>query len=100
MSRCGWYVIWEIVRETASHSWKNNTQRYLSLHHAKFKEPFRIKRLRSQEERDSYQRQNVPRTRYYCDEHTTKTAEMLTGINFGELKCGKCGANASYREYK
>lgn len=93
--------IWEIVRETASNSWKDNTKRYLTLHHAKFREPFRIKRLRSQEERDEYMRRRpIARTWYYCDEHTNKNAELLTGINFGELKCNKCGADASFREYK
>jgi transcription elongation factor Elf1 len=37
---------------------------------------------------------------YYCDEHTTKNAVLLKDVNFGELKCGKCGADAEYREYK
>ena len=46
--------VWEIVRETANHSWKQNTARYLALHQAKFKEPLKIKRIRSQEERDEY----------------------------------------------
>lgn len=94
--------VWEIVRETGSRdTWKRNTARYLALHQAKFKEPFRIKRIRSQEERDEYMRRRpAPRTWYYCDDHTTKDAELLTGINFGELKCNKCGADASYREYK
>lgn len=91
--------IWEIVRETASRNWKENTARYLALHETKFGEPFRIARLRSQEERDNYRRENVPRTRYYCEEHTTKTAEKL--LNLGDLeKCGQCGAGASFREYK
>jgi hypothetical protein len=27
--------VWEIVRETANHSWKQNTARYLALHQAK-----------------------------------------------------------------
>lgn len=48
--------VWEIVRETANHSWKQNTARYLALHQAKFNEPFKIKRIRSQEERDEYMR--------------------------------------------
>ncbi|MBZ0295809.1 MAG: hypothetical protein K8L99_24840 [Anaerolineae bacterium] len=42
--------VWEIVRETANHSWKQNTARYLALHHAKFKESFKIKRIRSVDE--------------------------------------------------
>ena len=33
--------VWEIVRETANHSWKQNIARYLALHQAKFKEPFK-----------------------------------------------------------
>lgn len=45
--------IWEIVRETASNSWKENTCRYLALHEAKFQEPFRIKRLRSEQEKEA-----------------------------------------------
>ena len=48
--------VWEIVRETANHSWKQNTARYLALHYAKFKEPFRIKKIRSKEERDDHER--------------------------------------------
>ncbi|MCI0616055.1 hypothetical protein L0244_23980 [bacterium] len=48
--------IWVIVQETANHSWKQNTARYLALHQAKFKEPFKIKRIRSQEECDESQR--------------------------------------------
>ncbi len=93
--------VWEIVRETANHSWKQNTARYLALHQAKFKEPFKIKRIRSQEERDEYMRQRPAAISwYYCDEHTTKNAVLLKGVNFGELKCGKCGADAEYREYK
>ena len=47
--------VWEIVQETANHSWKQNTARYLALHQAKFKEPFKIKRIRSQEELDKHQ---------------------------------------------
>jgi hypothetical protein len=93
--------VWEIVRETANHSWKQNTARYLALHQAKFKEPFKIKRIRSQEERDEYTRQRpAAKTFYFCYEHKTKNADMLTGINMGELKCGKCAADAEYREYK
>lgn len=93
--------VWEIVRETANHSWKQNTARYLALHQAKFKEPFRIKRIRSQEERDEYMRKRpAAKTLYYCYDHKNKNADELTGINMGEVKCGKCGADAEYREYK
>jgi hypothetical protein len=93
--------VWEIVRETANHSWKQNTARYLALHQAKFKEPFKIKRIRSQEERDEYMR-NRPTaiSSYYCFDHRTKNATALTGINMGELKCRDCGELAEYREYK
>jgi hypothetical protein len=93
--------IWTIVQETASPNWKDNTRRYLTLHEAKFKEPFRIKKMRSQEERDEYRRNRpAPQTKYYCDEHAPKLADVLTGVNFGELTCSKCGRAASYREYK
>lgn len=44
--------VWQIVRETISPNWKENTKRYLALHEAKFREPFRIKRMRTQAERD------------------------------------------------
>lgn len=92
---------WTIVQETASPNWKDNTRRYLTLYHAKFKEPFRIKKLRSQEERDEYIR-NRPAAKifYYCYEHKTKRATELTGVNFGEQKCHECGADAEYREYR
>jgi hypothetical protein len=53
--------VWEIVRETATHSWKQNTARYLALHQAKFKEPFKIKRIRTQEERDARYRHAATR---------------------------------------
>lgn len=43
--------VWQVVQETASHNWKENTRRYLTLHHAKFREPFRIKKLRDQGDR-------------------------------------------------
>ena len=46
--------VWEIVRETANNNWKQNVARYLALHQAKFNEPFRIKRIRSREEREEY----------------------------------------------
>ncbi len=46
--------IWKILMETALPNWKQNTARYLALHQAKFNEPFKIKRIRSQEERDEY----------------------------------------------
>jgi hypothetical protein len=93
--------VWEIVRETANHSWKQNTARYLALHQAKFKEPFKIKRIRSQEERDEYMRKRPAAiSSYYCFDHRTKNATALTGINMGDLKCSKCGEDAEYREYK
>jgi hypothetical protein len=54
-----------------------------------------------EEERDEYMRQRPAAISwYYCDEHTTKNAVLLKDVNFGELKCGKCGADAEYREYK
>ena len=93
--------VWEIVRETANHSWKQNTARYLALHQAKFKEPFKIKRIRSQEERDEYMRKRpMAISSYYCFDHQTKNATPLTGINMGELKCRDCGELAEYLEYK
>lgn len=93
--------IWEIVRETANHSWKQNTARYLALHHSKFKEPFKIKRIRSQEERDEYMRKRPTATSsYFCFDHRTKLATALTGINMGDKKCSKCASDAEYREYK
>lgn len=93
--------VWTIVRETANHSWKQNTARYLALHQAKFKEPFKIKRIRSQEERDEYMRKRPTAiSSYYCWEHRTKNATQLTGINMGDLKCKDCGELAEYREYK
>ena len=85
--------IWEVIRETASRNWKENTRRYLTLHHLKFREPFRIKKLRSQAEQDS---RPVFLTQYYCFDHQSKTAEYLDdGI---DRKCVTCGANAGYRD--
>lgn len=44
--------LWQIIKETASRNWKENIRRYLTLHHLKFREPFRIRTLRPQVERD------------------------------------------------
>lgn len=89
--------IWEIVRETASRNWKDNTRRYLTLHQAKFKEPFRIKRLRSQEEKEeSIRTKPILRTSYYCDDHKPRNADVLTT---GEMKCAKCGAEAVFSDH-
>ena len=52
--------VWEIVRETATHNWKQNTARYLALHHAKFKEPFKIKRIRTEDEREEHLQREPP----------------------------------------
>jgi hypothetical protein len=93
--------IWEVVTETASRrNWKDNTQRYLALHQAKFNEPFRIKRMRSLEEREEYRRKTQPRTKYYCNTHVTNTAQELNGFYFGELKCAICKDDATFRDSK
>jgi hypothetical protein len=91
--------VWEIVRETANHSWKQNTTRYLTLHHAKFKEPFKIKRIRSQEERDEYLRHHpAALATYFCIEHSTDLSTLFK--NLDRLKCSNCDELAEYREYK
>ena len=92
--------IFSVVTQTSSRNWKDNTTRYLALHQAKFKEPFRIKRIRSQEERAEHRQRTQPRTKYYCEYHAEPTAQELNNFHLGDLKCGECGADASYRDSK
>ncbi|GEM_PF-1123334 len=91
--------IWKTVQGTGSGTAKDITGRYLALHEYKHKEAFIITRIRSQGERDAYRKAHPPRMRYYCDDHTTKNAEMMSGVNLTNILCSICGRTAWYSEY-